>query len=94
MTFYNVKGVTYSEEPTENYHPTLRISSALLSLLASFSSLFWFCDCNVTVLIQYCSIVFSNSSQLFSVKKKKLYKPTARFCPAANIRQTWLVTRW
>lgn len=37
-----VKGIARSDEPTETYHPTLHFLSALQSILASFSSFFWF----------------------------------------------------
>lgn len=37
----NVKVVTCSYEPTENYHATLQFPSAPQSVLVPFSSLFW-----------------------------------------------------
>lgn len=39
-----------NDEPTENYHSNLHLSS-LKSLLAPFTSLLWFCSKNVSVLI-------------------------------------------
>ncbi len=42
MTTCNMKGVVCSDKTTENYHPTLRFSSALWHNLVSFSALFWF----------------------------------------------------
>lgn len=41
MTTFNVKGVA-SDEPADNYDPTLLLSSALWTAVASFSSLFSF----------------------------------------------------
>lgn len=41
IMFYG-KGVPLSDESTENYHPTLQFPSALQSIVASFSSFFWF----------------------------------------------------
>ncbi len=46
-----VKGIAHSGKPTQNYHLTPQFPSALQSLLASFSSLFWFSSCNFTVLV-------------------------------------------
>ena len=40
MAASNVRGDARSDEPTENYHPTLQFPSALWSFIASFSSLF------------------------------------------------------
>lgn len=41
--FYITNSLTdYSDNPTENNYPTLQFPSALLSILASFSLLFWF----------------------------------------------------
>ncbi len=42
MTICNVKVVNDSDEPTENYYPTLKFPSAVRSILLSLSSLFWF----------------------------------------------------
>ncbi len=41
MAMCNVKGVAHISEPTENYHQTLQFPSALQSVLASLSLLFW-----------------------------------------------------
>ena len=65
MTIGNVKGVTSSDEPTENHHLTLQFPSALQSFLESFSSLFWFSSTIPSNLI-------SNCRQLFPMKTLKL----------------------
>ncbi len=36
MTMCNVKGVAWSDKPTENYHPVLQFPFAAQSVLASF----------------------------------------------------------
>ncbi len=44
MTMCNVRGVAYSDEPTENYHPILQFPSTLQSFIASFKLIvlvFW-----------------------------------------------------
>lgn len=40
MTMCNFKGITSKDKPTEMYHLTVFI--ALLTIIASFSSVFWF----------------------------------------------------
>lgn len=40
MIAFNEKGITCSDEPTENYQLTLRFFSALQSFIALFASLF------------------------------------------------------
>ncbi len=37
-----VKGVTHSDGPTENDHPTLQLPSAPQSFITDFIPLFWF----------------------------------------------------
>ncbi len=44
MTTCNVNGVACSDEPTENYHLTLKVPSTPQKVLASLSSLFWSLD--------------------------------------------------
>lgn len=52
MTMCNVQGVARSDEPTENYQPTLLFTSALQSALVALSLLFWFYDPNFTVSVK------------------------------------------
>ncbi len=47
----NVEGVACRDKTTYDYRLTLQFSSALSSVLASFSSLFWFSG-DFTVLVQ------------------------------------------
>lgn len=42
MTSCNGKGVACRDEPTENKNLTLQLPPALLRVLVSFNSLFWF----------------------------------------------------
>ncbi len=46
-----VRGVALSAKPTENHHQTLQLSSALQSVLTSFSSLFCFTADNFIILV-------------------------------------------
>ncbi len=94
MTLCNVKGVPGSDEPTENYHPTLQFPSALRSILASFSSLFWFSGPQLC----YSGSLSPLSSILFPVAAGVLFSKGALIlyatCPARDSRQAKLVTSW
>lgn len=70
MAMFNVKAVTCIEK----CEPVLLFPFALLSFLASFSTLFWFCS---TFTVQ------SHISQLLSAKKS----PDKPSIPAPNRRQ-------
>lgn len=48
--FYNVKGIAFSEKPTENHHANLQLPPSALCTDLSFSSLFISLTHNVTVL--------------------------------------------
>ncbi len=76
----NMKEVPCSDKHTENYQPTLQ-RSALQSLLASFSSLFWFSGLRFTVVVQrqfqqHQAAVFSN--------KKKTKQNTVHYLPSSK----------
>lgn len=55
------KGITFSDEPTENYYVTLQFLSALQSLIVIYSSLFW-----VFLLQLYCVGSVSSLSSEYS----------------------------
>lgn len=80
MTACNVKGITHTEKPTENYHQTLQFLSALQSVLASFSSLFW-CYRPTAVFQQHRAAVYSEEA---------VVNPLRFACSAPN-RQTYIV---
>ncbi len=79
----NMAGVTHSDEPTGNYHPTLQFPSSLQSVLVSFSSwfttlLFWF---TLTALI---NLVSRHGWLLFSAKSHK--NPTVRYLHSIKLQ--------
>ncbi len=76
MTMCNVKGVAFSDKPTEHYHPTEHISIFQLTVL-------------VTALINFIS---SCSRQPFSAKEKPLINPLHTVFPVPNGKQMQLAT--
>lgn len=78
MIISNVKRVIRSDESTENYHTT----SALQSILASFSRLFWFY--NFTVLVHFhCS-----QQPCFQKQQAAVFSEKFATCPTPNCRQS------
>ncbi len=77
----NVKGAVHSDEPTENYHPTLLFHSAL-QCFSVFHAI-------ALVLRQK---LFSPKNWKTLKKKTKKQKTLYATCPAQNSRQTELVT--
>lgn len=63
MIMCNVKGVTCSDQPKEDFFPTLQLPSTIWSILASFSSLFWFYSAQL-----YCFVSLSLLIYLVSIK--------------------------
>ncbi len=83
-----MKGIVHIDKATDNYHPTHQLFQFLLqSVLACFSSLFWFMTCNFNVLVLI-NLVSSSSRRLFLAKKKKkqkaLINPLCTACAALN----------
>lgn len=82
----NVKWVAHGDLATDNYDPTLHCPSAVQSILASFSLLFWFsgphlycCGSPVTALIN----AVSDGRQLFSSKNSEAL--TVHFLPTIKL---------
>lgn len=65
MTMCDVRGVAGSDEPAENYQPSLQLALALWSFIVRLSSLFSCQACNFTVFV----IVLFMATNSFLEKK-------------------------
>ncbi len=88
MTMCNVKGPTYKDKPTDDYHLTLQFP---LSSTGSFSNI------QLVVLdftVRDCLICLTNLFNLISSGSRQLLTTKNATCSAPNGRQKKLVTSW